>query len=281
MENTKAKNVIIVVLILLLLCCLGYMVWQYVTLNNITNKPEVDVQQSEVNIQKLDVNSKLIEELHSYVPKKYGCRLVENAYQDKKVTLNDLSNDLILLNAFEVLEIKEEDKIVLPEFKDEEYPYNYEWYGFKPEVLQKNVKEMYGQTVKDESFSGGAFGCNLVDGQYNYSYGGSCGCCSDIEYITITNAYKKGDEIYIEDKYMLVECNDEVREGECGDSILSVYDSSNKTTKIGQVKHSFGNNDNMDLQIKQYEPKAQKYRHTYKLGENQTYYWYSSEPIMD
>lgn len=274
MENTKAKNVIIVVLILLLLCCLGYMVWQYVTLNNITNKPEVDVQQSEVKTEKLDIDSKLVKELHSYVPKKYGCRVVENAYQDRKVTLKDLSNDLILLNAFMVMGIDVEDRIILPDFEDV-----YDWFGFKPESLQKNVKEMYGQTVKDESFGDSQGGCNLVDGQYNFGYGGSCGCGVDVENTVVLEAYKKGDEIYIEDKYILIDKEQLDPEDDCEDQNVNVYTSSNKTNNIGSIRNK--ELDNVEDVFKTYESKAQKYRHIYKLGENQKYYWYSSEPIMD
>lgn len=57
MKNTKAKNIVITILIILLLCCLGFIVWQYIKIQEkdviLSEKPEVQVQENKVEYKNI------------------------------------------------------------------------------------------------------------------------------------------------------------------------------------------------------------------------------------
>lgn len=63
---------------------------------------------SDNEIQKIDTNTELIQKLNSYIPA-IDYKIEKNAYQEKKVTLNELKNDFILRVAFTKLTLKDED----------------------------------------------------------------------------------------------------------------------------------------------------------------------------
>lgn len=121
------------------------------------------------NFNNLNINSNLIQLLYEYIPATDTNKIDVNAYQNKEVTKESLSNKFLLEYAFRNLEILESQK----EKYMDEMDINPGWYSFKAELLQNKVKEMYGSTLNDESFEIG-YGANCLykNGKYFFSSGG-------------------------------------------------------------------------------------------------------------
>lgn len=274
MENTKAKNIVITILVILLLCCLGVMVWQYMQLND-NKAPEISTQDEnkveESKREDLDINSELVQKLYRYVPSQhYYSNNNLTAYQNKLVTMGDFDNRYLLTCAFfnenTVLDKVESDDLIIQ-------------YYFKADSFQDDVKRIYGKELVNESFGLPMERCDYANGIYSYTEGGG----SVISYYDLNNvydAYKIANELYIEDRYMLAEYYyDDLVES----WVTDLYTSSNRTTKIAKLPDNSENDEEYDSELNgykvKYESQAQKYRHTFKLSEEGTYYWYSTEPI--
>lgn len=149
---------------------------------------------SDNEIQNIDTNTELIQKLNSYIPA-IDYKIEKNAYQEKKVTLNELKNDFILRVAFTKLTLKDEDKKKI----SDEYDLDTGWYAFDANILQNKVKELYGKNanVPNQDFDDGAgLACNYKDGKYNVGSGGGTGE-GLIQVSKMIEAYSQNNEIYI------------------------------------------------------------------------------------
>lgn len=228
---------------------------------------------NEKEIKKIDTNDELIQKLYSYIPA-IEYKIQKNAYQDKKITINELQNDFILSVAFTKLSLKNEDKKKI----SDEYNVDSGWYSFDANILQNKVKELYGKNVNipNQTFDDGAgVVCSYSNGEYMYSVGGGSNE-SLIPVSKIVEAYSQNDEIYIITKNTTFVSNAENEKG-------SLYTDSTLANKIKDYQDEKyiamdGNKIAEDI-IKNDEKIMINYKHTFKKDTNGNYYWVSTEPI--
>lgn len=181
--------------------------------------------------------------------------------------ISNLENSFLLSNVFRKITIPNEEKQLI------NGDYNNGWYYFEPNVLQEEVKRMYGMELPDESFTiGSGASCNYENGKYMYSYGGGSGMFSDNER-KINRAYMQDEKLYIEDEYMYIEEVHLHSEYEPG---IYVYTSSDKTNKIAEYDID---SITIDEVIEENSNKMQKYKSTFEKTEDGEYYWVSTEQI--
>ena len=228
---------------------------------------------SDNEIQNIDTNTELIQKLNSYIPA-IDYKIEKNAYQEKKVTLNELKNDFILRVAFTKLTLKDEDKKKI----SDEYDLDTGWYAFDANILQNKVKELYGKNanVPNQDFDDGAgLACNYKDGKYNVGSGGGTGE-GLIQVSKMIEAYSQNNEIYIITKNATYVFTDENPKG-------SLYTDSTLVKKIKDYKDekydSMDGNKIAENIIKNDENVMTKYKHTFEKDENGNYYWVSTEPV--
>ena len=281
MENTKAKIVMVIAIILLLLCCLGFIIWQSF---KIDGKAKVQDKKQEEPIIELDINDELVKTLYGYVSFQNGSydeRLTN--YQDKTITVDELDKNFIFECAYRNMAISEEDKLEFL-YEDGTSEGKDEWFGIGTELIQQKIKEIFGKTIENESFNFTGVYASYNHGQYNLSFGGG-GCGGTQSINKMSKAYKQGNELYIEDKYIFFDsdCVFCSEDEECKDQyVTTLYTSTNKTNKMAQITEVLNvtNIDNSEeILFTKYENIAQRYKHTFKLGEDNKYYWYSTEPI--
>ncbi len=228
---------------------------------------------NEKEIKKIDTNDELIQKLYSYIPA-IEYKIQKNAYQDKKITINELQNDFILSVAFTKLSLKNEDKKKI----SDEYNVDSGWYSFDANILQNKVKELYGENVNipNQTFDDGAgVVCSYSNGEYMYSVGGGSNE-SLMPVSKIVEAYSQNDEIYIITKNTTFVSNAENEKG-------SLYTDSTLANKIKDYQDEKyiamdGNKIAEDI-IKNDEKIMINYKHTFKKDTNGNYYWVSTEPI--
>ena len=228
---------------------------------------------SDNEIQKIDINTELIQKLNGYIPA-IDYKIEKNAYQDKKITINELQNDFILSVAFTKLSLKNEDKKKI----SDEYNVDSGWYSFDANILQNKVKELYGENVNipNQTFDDGAGAvCSYSNGEYMYSVGGGSNE-SLMPVSKIVETYSQNDEIYIITKNTTFVSNAENEKG-------SLYTDSTLANKIKDYQDEKyiamdGNKIAEDI-IKNDEKIMINYKHTFKKDTNGNYYWVSTEPI--
>ena len=223
--------------------------------------------------KEIDINSEKITKIYNYIPC-MDCTLYDNsvnAYQDKKATKEDLSQEYLLGYAFTQLSLSNSDVELIEGTSVEDG-----WYSFDADLLQQKVKEIYGENIENVDFEFGLCrSCFYENGRYRYSDGGSAEhqFCSIRE---IYRAYENEENLYIEDKYIGLE-TDDIEE------ICKLYANSQMNNIVKQLNYkdfmkiSYENREN---EIKNnYGDLMTNYKHTFKKNSDGNYYWYSTEPI--
>ena len=138
---------------------------------------------------------------------------------------------------------------------------------------------MYGKNIKDQEFNIDAGeGCGYENGEYLYSVGG--GSSEESRNIRkIQKAYKEGENICIEDKYLYLEIKDSEEDTEA-----KLYSSSDATKLVANLNntqelYSMNKEQSNENIINQYGSQMSTYRHTFKKANDGSYYWYSTEPV--
>ena len=259
-------------------------------IDNVDEQETSKVQAEEIKqYEEIDVNSEIVTNAYSYVPTLYDNKLMPTAYQDKKVEINDLSNQIKLINVFNNIEFKKDEvESVTDPGTGESITYWEKdengneiltgWYSFDAEVMHKYAKEFYGEEIDlvDEYFSISWWqGCSYNNGEYLYSEGGAGPRLEPITYIT--KAYIEDDVLYIYDKYLLISQPD-IEKDE--------YDIYKDT--VSEVMDKIGSDVNIHINdidsikeyvLEEYEDKMSEYKHTFKKNANGEYYWVSTEPV--
>ncbi len=266
-QNNSVKVLTIVVVIAIVLV-IAQAIFIIVNLDKLTGpeEKEVIVSNEEKDIEELNIKSSLVTQLYGYIPQYDVDIPQENAYQSYKTSVDSLQNAFLLANAFRRITISNEDKEVV------EGNYDSGWFKFKPEILQAEVKKLYGKELPNESFSiDSSSSCLFEDGKYQYGYGGMSGMGSE-NVRKITKAYIMEDNLYIEDEYLYIE---NIGFGdETGTFIYETSDKSNLVAKYSFEEKLAGNTIVENLN------NMKKYKHTFKKGQDGEYYWVSSEPIV-
>lgn len=271
-ENQKSGKALVIAIIVLCVLLFAETLFICINMNKITNNSadsniEIDEknESEKEEITDLDIKSSLVSELYGYIPQYNVNMSQENAYQSSKTTVESLNNSFLLAHAFRRIEVPNEEKEIVAG------DYNDGWYKFNPDILQAEVKKIYGRELPNESFNIGAgSSCLFEDGKYQYGYGGGSGMGSS-NIRKIDKAYIQGDKLYIEDEYLYIE---NIGYGE--ETGTFIYETSDKSNLV--AKYTFetslagqGVVENLN--------NMKKYKHTFQKGEYDNYYWLSTEPI--
>lgn len=270
-KNGKWIIVVLIIVIMLVIAESGFIVYllNKDKSNEVTEADDFSVEEKvEENnkITELNVDDEMVINLHEMIPEYSTNKDILSAYQSKKITMNELDNSFMLAFAFRRIDVTMEEK--------EPFEGSYDWYYFSPEVLQAEVKKIFGTEIPNESFVVAAgSSCKYENEKYLYSFGGGSGMGSTSnEYIT--KAYIEGEKLYIEDRYLyLVEYSNG---GSYDNPGIFVYDSSDKVNKIAEYPFNLSNTNNI---FEENKSNMKAYRHTFTKGDNGEYYWVSSEPI--
>lgn len=246
---------------------------------------------SQASHKKLDINNSMVKELYNYIPAEveYKAELSSsisvrmlNAYQSKKVTIDDLDDELVLGHAYLNTEIPLSERM-LYEDGNTDIPVT-SWYKAAPDRLQETILKMYNAKIEDKSFYLDFNYGTYENGIYTFTAGGG-GNSFDGFVQNIEEAYEEDNELYIIDSYLYYSDTYEQNK-----HLFKVYDSSNDDNLIltdsvndsevsVSTDGSTGTFDNTDNYVKEhYWTKAPKYKHTFKKNNDGKYYWFSSEP---
>ena len=232
---------------------------------------------------KLNVSSKLTEELYSYVggSKLEVCNGLSN-YDKKEITFNDLENSVRICNSYELLDNTKKSIITLDENKDntcnlsdniEFATDNYEddvctISKISSDIINDQYQKIYGKSIENyENFQYDATTiCYYEDGYYYCGLATSYTITIGSEprtYRTIKDVQEQDNKIVIYDYFVKVEndeCytsyNDETKNDDC----TKHYDSNKK------INYSF---------LKKY---GTLFKHTFEKNKD-GYYWIKSEPV--
>lgn len=256
-KSEKNKNIIIIILILIIFVLAGIIFYLITNEenNDLTNKPPIDNvpnnnDNNEPQTENLNLDDELVGKLYSYIggaTAECGSQeKVLNFYQDQKVTIENLSLDIlaqgVLTNQFQQIK-------------------NAEYHGLSTDELLPVLIKMYNLEenikfpAKELSFSREGVGIECIENKCLFSGA----VVEDIKQMptysegVLTKATKSEDYIYLYDSYSY-KCT--LQPGGCAvddDSCEIVHQPQNETLN---------------------------YKHTFKKYENSAdYYWVSTEPI--
>lgn len=262
MEKKKEVDVKKIILVCVVILLLGGIIF-CLTSNTSKNKKE----NNNADYLKIDEETK---KLYTYIPCLDSNWVRVNAYQTKKVTLDDFENSYLLAYAAANLELSLSDKELIAGMEEDD-----SWYRYDATLLQNKVKEMYGKTLNNELYEVGyGTSCNYEEdsNKYNCSQGGGS-IESMTSYKEISKFYKDGDNYYIEDKYLVhININDKDY----------LYGDSNQKMLIAEFEmpDTYLESE-LEDKISEYNSKMVTYKLTFKMDEEGKYYWYSSEPLSE
>ena len=226
-------------------------------------------------LTELNIGSDQITKLYKYIPALDSDLIEKNAYQSTKITMNNLTSDYLLKNAFKNLELKDSDKKTF----DSSTTDVSDMYRFDASLLQSKVKEMYGTNIDNQDFRISASEqCGYENGEYVYSVGGASS--EDIRNIRkIQKAYSDDESLYIEDSYLCLKIVD--NDDSSYAKLFISSDSSNSLFDLDNLNELYSmNNDKLSSYIcNKYGSSMASYKHTFKKASDGSYYWYSTEPV--
>lgn len=279
MENKKKGNIFIALFIIVLILLIAETVFLVISLNKKENNVEntdtevieqIDETEKEDPIIELSVEDEIVKTLYDYIPQYSVNLIIKNAYQSKKTTIDDIDNEVLLSFIFRRVENTiSEDEVEIVEGNT----FKGSWYKFSSSIIQNEAIKVFGKELPNQTFKIGAgSGCQYEDdGRYYYTYGGGSGQGSS-NYRKIEKAYKQGNYIYIEDRYLYyVGIGNDIPEA--GSYLYDTSDQANLIIKVDTID-GLGNNI-----IEKYYDQMKTYKHTFAKAEDGSYYWVSTEPI--
>ena len=258
-------------------------------ISNSTTQENLKVEttnNNEKQYEELDINSLIVKNAHNFIPTVSFNKFLPTAYQKSKITFNDLTNEVKLINIFNHIDFNKEEVEIMEEGVERNYNENVlgYWFSFNPEIMHKYAKEFYGSIayIKDEDFDiiWGA-GCYYNNGIYSYSYGGSGTILEPITFVT--KAYTDGENLYIYDKFLEVRevvLTNDLNENEKYEFYIYNNTISEPIDKIFDEKiYELESDDFNEYFMNKYKDKMSEYKHTYRINEKGEYYWVSTEYI--
>jgi len=238
-----------------------------------------------VNINNLETDNKLVVELHNYFSTKDlgNCEGLLT-YANDKIEYKDINSETRLCLAYQKAEIKDVKKENVKADKKKEictiddmvFKINEDTKEctinkIKREVIDKSYKKIFGKDIeKNESFKIDNLNiCYLKDDYYycglsetfTYTLGSE-----SIIYRVIKKAQEKGSEILIYDYFV------KINEETCFKNYTTTLINQNCTEKYSNKK---------DINYKFMKKYGTEYKHVYKEAKDGTYYWVSSEPVVN
>lgn len=298
-EKKKSKGLIwlIIILIVLVLGLIGFILYDKTFVKDINknNSTTTDNVETTTSIKKL--SNEEIEKYLSYVPFEYDSQVIyctwkndedcsnENKYFDAyskgKVSIKDINDELLLRMAI----YKTKDVSLTDSFESDfsicgqgetceldEY--------YKGESVKEKIYEMYNKNVDLKEFSVGGGYAYYKNGYYAIGYG--AGNYPPTKLNKIINYEISNNDLVIVEQ------------------AIFIYDMTSKTDGIDITKatnydeedilktfsyDSCAENNTCDTISQKYAKdnlnNSNKFKHTFKLNTNGTYYWYSTELIND
>ena len=235
------------------------------------------------NIVNLDINSNQIQSLYKYIMT-VNANQEELVYRTTKVTEQQLNNQLKLITVFQNLSANQADETKT--IKDE-YGISSVHKYFNKAKVENMAKKIFGNdaTITHESTMIG-IGENIdyKDNRYDmYNYEGGGGFRWEPSTSKLIKAEQVGDEIYIYDKYVHLSEVDNIINGINHSGSCDIYSASDKSIKLSSNVDFSKNNLYGDDEIGNIEKflnhELTTFKHTFKKSSNDSYYWYSTEPL--
>ncbi len=235
-----------------------------------------------INGNNLNTGSKLVKELHNTLNTDdlTNCEGLF-AYSDKELSYKDIKSETRLCLAYQKADIKnaeieklegndknlcEKDGMI---FKTDENSKECSISKIKKDVIDQKYQEIFGKEIENnENFRVDSFHiCYLKDNNYY------CGLSEEFSYTIGSDSYiyriieraeKKSDTIKIYDYFLKIN----------GNKCYVNYTTQNRNENCTKAYTS-----EKDVNYDFLEKYGTKYEHTFKKGENNTYYWVSSKPV--
>lgn len=278
MEETKKINkaivVVIILLILIILSLIGYIIYEKIesdkkvkNLNSITTSSTTTTESNKLS-------DKEIEEYLSYVPVKPETDLIDNyneyydydedAYEGKLENINSLNSKLLLAHAYNNASETNTEEEIASNMCGDTSKCRADKYVLETDLISE-MKKMYNiNTINSKSFkiSGG-----IVEQNEKYYIAFMNLGASPINKINKILNYEFNDEdlVMYEKAGFIVDIQGEI-------SILKTT-NKNDVTK----EDPYTNRDDAIKFIEENINDFNTYKHTFKLNENNNYYWYSTE----
>ena len=295
-KNNKGLIWLIVILSILVLGLIGFILYDK---SHVKSSNENNIITTTDNVETTTSNKKIskeeVEKYLSYVPFEYNSQVMYctwkndeecnneikyfDAYSEEKVSIKDINDELLLrmaiyktkdVSSTESFESNfsicgEEETCILDEY-------------YKGEAVRNKVYEMYNKNVDLKEFSVGGGYAYYKNGYYAIGHG--AGNYPPTKLNKIINYEISNKDLVIVEQ------------------AIFIYDMASKTDEIDITKATnydnedilktfFYNlcaeNNNCDSISKKYAEdnlnNSNKFKHTFKLNTNGTYYWYSTELV--
>ncbi len=275
--SSKVK-IILLVIIIFLLVTIGFFIFGYTFGSKFS---EVDYKNEIKEIEKnidLDINSGLVLNTYSLIPAYSSNMISLNAYQDKKVTIDDLDNKYLLGALYKALDDSlntDNTEVLNGDFINDRLNSSFK---FNSNLLDKYMLRSYGKILNYESFYiDKTKRLDYSEGYYTYINEGTSNEYGAI-IRKIDKTYEDFDYMYIEDSflYYTVIKNNDLYENH-------LYSESNMINEI-EIKENYFSTDLtasevLDYIKEYYQDDMGHYKHIFKKNDDGSFYWVSSEKM--
>lgn len=275
--SNKVKIILLVIIIFLFVTS-GFFIFGYTfgsKFSEVDSKNEI--KEIEKNID-LDINSGLVLNTYSLIPAYSSNMISLNAYQDKKVTIDDLDNKYLLGTLYKALDDSlntENIEVLKGDFINDRLNSSFK---FNSNLLDKYMLRSYGKILNYESFYiDKTKRLDYSEGYYTYINEGTSNEYGAI-IRKIDKAYEDFDYMYIEDSflYYTVIKNNDLYENH-------LYSESNMINEI-EIKENYFSTDLtasevLDYIKEYYQDDMGHYKHIFKKNDDGSFYWVSSEKM--
>ncbi len=278
MEETKKINkaivVVIILLIVVILSLIGYIIYEKLesdkkvkNLNSITTPSTTTTESNKLS-------DKEIEEYLSYVPVKPETDLIDNyneyydydedAYEGKLENINSLNSKLLLAHAYNIVKETSTEEEITSNMCGSTNKCRADKYVLESDLISE-MKKMYNiNTIDTKTFkiSGG-----IVEQNEKYYVAFMNSGASPINKINkiLNYEFNNEDLVVYEKAGFIVDLQGEI----------SILKTTNKNDIMKEDPYT--NKDDAIKYIEENINDFNTYKHTFKLNENNNYYWYSTE----
>lgn len=275
--SSKVKIILLVIIIFLLVTS-GFFIFGYTfgsKFSEVDSKNEI--KEIEKNID-LDINSGLVLNTYSLIPAYSSNMISLNAYQDKKVTIDDLDNKYLLGALYKALDDSlntDNIEVLNGDFINDRLNSSFK---FSSNLLDKYMLRSYGKILNYESFYiDKTKRLDYSEGYYTYINEGTSNEYGAI-IRKIDKAYEDFEYMYIEDSflYYTVIKNNDLYENH-------LYSESNMINEV-EIKENYFSTDLtagevLDYIKEYYQDDMGHYKHIFKKNDDGSFYWVSSEKM--
>lgn len=234
----------------------------------------------------LSINSEIVQNLYKYIlDYNYYKELL--VYRNEKVDLTNIDNQLILLTVIQ--NIDEEEAIQEKTYTDK---FEHKHLFYSKETIGNKAKQIFGPDVKikhEDTSPWDGTACLYRNDMYEYfDYEGGGGRPWQTSESNLIKAEQDENNIYIYDKYLHIVERDHIINYTNYAGYYDVYEASDRKIKLldninfekeGFYDDKYDDVSKIDVIEEYLEKETPLYKHTFRKAEDESYYWYSTEPI--